>query len=221
MKLMDSNLDPEMQKQSEGSSLADFVNSYCEECIKLLVSFFLHFSLSWWVQKVTSRLLPQHFDKLLSSIALYVSEAPTKTFILLQCFIHPREWTKHCACRNTPTQKSLLGFCLQIFRHAMNRYLASMGNVSSVIFQDHKHALLVRLSNRKSATLQSLLGALPSELSPSVSMPGAYSPYKQDMHCMPSHLAKKENNNLNKTCKNLKQNQTTLPEFQVLTFKSN
>ena len=46
MKLMDSDLDPEMQKQSEGSSLADFVDLCCEECIKLLVSFFLHFSLS-------------------------------------------------------------------------------------------------------------------------------------------------------------------------------
>ena len=91
-----------------------------------------------------------------------------------------------------------MGFCWQIFRHAMNRYLASMGNVSSAIFQERKHALLVRLSNRKSATLQSLLVALPIELSPSVSMPGAYSPYKQDMHCMPSYLAKKENNNLNK-----------------------
>ena len=28
--------------------------------------------------------------------------------------------------------------------------------------------------------------------------PGAYSPCMQGMHCMPSHLAKKENNNLNK-----------------------
>ena len=27
---------------------------------------------------------------------------------------------------------------------------------------------------------------------------GAYSPCMQGMHCMPSHLAKKENNNLNK-----------------------
>ena len=30
------------------------------------------------------------------------------------------------------------------------------------------------------------------------SVAGAYSPCMQGMHCMPSHLAKKENNNLNK-----------------------
>ena len=31
-----------------------------------------------------------------------------------------------------------------------------------------------------------------------VFVPGAYSPCMQGMHCMPSHLARKENNNLNK-----------------------
>ena len=49
---------------------------------------------------------------------------------------------------------------------------------------------------------------------------GAYSPCMQGMHCMPSHLAKKENNNLNKYMLNLKQNQTKLPQLQKFTFKS-
>ena len=49
---------------------------------------------------------------------------------------------------------------------------------------------------------------------------GAYSPCMQGMHCMPSHLAQKDNNNTS-TSKNLKQNQGKLPELQVFTFKSN
>ena len=41
----------------------------------------------------------------------------------------------------------------------------------------------------------------------------------QSMNCMPSHLAK-NNNNLNKysTHKNLKQPQAKLPQLQALTF---
>ena len=41
------------------------------------------------------------------------------------------------------------------------------------------------------------------------------------MHCMPSHSPKKDIDNLTKsTCKNLKENQTKLPQSQIFTFKS-